>query len=257
MNIKDKVAIVTGGASGLGLATVEQLIEKGAKVAIFDRDEEKAKEVQDQLGSENILIFNADVTDEDSVKEAIDQTYEQWGNIYICVNCAGISIGAKTLSSKGPFRFNDFKKVIDVNLSGSFNVLRLAAEKMAMNESTDAEPDKGVIINTASLAAFDGQMGQAAYSASKAGIAGMTLPIARDLAEHHIRINTIAPGLFLTPMADGLPEKVMEKLVSQMEYPKRLGNPPEYASLVVHLIENSYFNGEVLRLDGATRLPPR
>jgi len=257
MKVENKVAIVTGGASGLGLATVEKLIEHGARVAIFDMNEEKSKEVQERLGKDKVLIFKTDVTDEASVKESIDETYKHWGGIHICVNCAGIAVGEKTYGSKGPFRFENFKKVIDININGTFNVLRLAAEKMALNESTEEEMDRGVIVNTASSAAFDGQMGQAAYSASKAGIAGMTLPIARDLSQYNIRINTIAPGLFLTPMADGLSENAMKTLESQMEYPKRLGNPPEYGSLVIHLIENGYLNGEVFRLDGASRLPPR
>ncbi|MCM3766264.1 SDR family NAD(P)-dependent oxidoreductase [Neobacillus niacini] len=257
MKMEGKVAIVTGGASGLGLATVEQLLEKGSKVAILDMDVEKVKQIQENYGSNQLLAIQTDVTDEGSVQQAINQTYDTFGAIHICVNCAGISVGQKTYSSKGPFDFGRFKKVIDVNLNGTFNVTRLVAEKMVLNNSTEEELDRGVIINTSSGAAFEGQMGQAAYSASKAGVAGMTLPIARDLSQYHIRINAIAPGLFMTPMASGLPESAIKKIESQIEYPKRLGNPPEFASLVLHIIENTYFNGEVVRLDGGTRLPAR
>lgn len=256
MKVKGKVAIITGGASGLGLATAQSLVQQGAKVAIFDMNEDKAREVCDELG-ENAIYSVADVTDEESVKIGIDRTVEQFGAVHICVNCAGVGTPQKTLGRSGAMPLENFKKVIDINLIGTFNVLRLAAEQMAKNEPFTDSGERGIIINTASVAAFDGQMGQAAYGASKAGVAGMTLPIARDLSSHGIRVNTIAPGLFRTPMAASLPEKVIEKLENMVEFPKRLGKPSEYASLVLFMIENEYINGEVVRFDGGIRMAPR
>lgn len=256
MNIQGKTAIITGGASGLGLATAEKIIEKGGNVAILDWDSKKFKEITSRFGNERVEAIETDVTDEESVKSAIEQAFEKFGSIDICVNCAGIPVGAKTYSRRGVFPLDQFKKVIDINLNGTFNVLSNAVEKMVENEVADGQ-EKGIIINTSSGAAYDGQMGQAAYSASKAAVAGMTLPIARDLASYGIRINAIAPGLFMTPMVAGLSEEMLEGIKEQMEYPKRLGKPAEFASLVAHIIENTYFNGEVVRLDGATRLPPR
>ncbi|TQR18522.1 SDR family NAD(P)-dependent oxidoreductase [Psychrobacillus soli] len=256
MNIQGKTAIVTGGASGLGLATVEQLIQKGANVAVLDRDIKNFHDIQERLGKDNLETIETDVTNEESVKYAVNLAYQRFGSIDICVNCAGIAIGVKTYGSKGVFPLEYYKKVIDVNLVGTFNVLSRAVEQMVKNEREDSQ-ERGVIVNTSSGAAYDGQMGQAAYSASKAGIAGMTLPIARDLSNYGIRINAIAPGLFKTPMAGGITEDILEGIKAQMEYPKRLGEASEFASLVVHMIENTYLNGEVIRLDGATRLPPR
>lgn len=256
MDIKNKVAIVTGGASGLGLATVEHLSQKGAKVVIFDVNEELAKKVTQEIGG-NATYHKVNVTDEDSVHKAIQQTVEKFGAIHICVNCAGIAPPQKTVGRSGAMPLENFKKVIDINLVGTFNVLRLVAEQMAKNTALTEFGERGIIINTASVAAFEGQMGQAAYSASKAGIVGMTLPIARDLSSFGIRINAIAPGLFRTPMAAGLDDKVVEKLESLVEFPKRLGRPEEYASLVAFMIENEYLNGEVIRLDGAIRMQPR
>ncbi|MEH7249872.1 3-hydroxyacyl-CoA dehydrogenase [Neobacillus niacini] len=256
MKLQDKVAIVTGGASGLGLATVRTLHEKGAKVVIFDLDAEKANQITEELG-ENVAFVLVNVADEASVQAGIDQTIEKFGGIHVCVNCAGIAPPGKTIGKSGVLNLDKFKKVIDINLVGTFNVIRLAAEKMAENDPLTEDGERGIIVNTASVAAFDGQMGQAAYGASKAGVAGMTLPIARDLSEFGIRINTIAPGLFLTPMAGTLPEKVVDKLGSMVEFPKRLGKPEEYASLVQFLIENGYVNGEVIRLDGGIRMAPR
>ncbi|AOV07151.1 3-hydroxyacyl-CoA dehydrogenase [Sporosarcina ureilytica] len=256
MEIKDKVAIVTGGASGLGLGTVKSLIQQGAKVAILDLNEEAGFQVCEELG-ENIAFFSVDVTDEESTKAGIESTVDQFGAVHICVNCAGVGTPQKTLGRSGPIPLENFKKVIDINLVGTFNVLRLAAEQMAKNEPLTESGERGIIINTASVAAFDGQMGQAAYGASKAGVAGMTLPIARDLSEHGIRVNTIAPGLFRTPMAEALPDKVVEKLETMVEFPKRLGKPSEYASLVSFMIENEYINGEVIRYDGGIRMAPR
>lgn len=256
MNIQGNIAIVTGGASGLGLATVRNLHQKGAKVVLFDLNEEKGKEIAEELGS-GVTYLIVNVADEDSVKGGIEETIKQYGAIHICVNCAGIAPPGKTIGKKGVLPLANFKKVIDINLIGTFNVIRLAAEQMVKNKPLTDDGERGIIVNTASVAAFDGQMGQAAYGASKAGVAGMTLPIARDLSEFGIRINTIAPGLFRTPMAAGLPEKILEKLENMAEFPKRLGKPEEYASLVQFLIENNYINGEVIRLDGGIRMAPR
>lgn len=256
MNIKDKVAIVTGGASGLGLGTVTSLVERGAKVVIFDLNEEKAQQACEQLG-ENVVYALVNVTDDASVQAGIVKVIETFGGVHICVNCAGVGTPQKTLGRSGAMPLENFKQVIDINLNGTFNVLRLAATEMAKNEPLTDAGERGIIINTASVAAFDGQMGQAAYGASKAGVAGMTLPVARDLSSFGIRINTIAPGLFRTPMAETLSEKVVEKLESMVEFPKRLGKPTEYASLVLFMIENEYINGEVIRLDGGIRMSPR
>lgn len=256
MDINNKVAIVTGGASGLGFATVAQLLQKGAKVVIFDVNEELAKQVTQEFG-DNVAYEIVNVTDESSVHKAIQQTVERLGAIHICVNCAGIAPPQKTVGKSGAMPLENFKKVIDINLIGTFNTLRLAAAEMAKNDLLSESDERGIIINTASVAAFEGQMGQAAYSASKAGIVGMTLPIARDLSSYGIRINAIAPGLFRTPMAAGLDDRVIEKLESLVEFPKRLGHPDEFAKLVTFMIENEYINGEVIRLDGAIRMQPR
>lgn len=256
MNIKDKVVVVTGGASGLGLATVTKLVTQGARVIIFDVHEENAKQVTEQLG-ENVTYFIVDVTDETSVHSAIQKIMDKFGAIHICVNCAGVAPPQKTINKSGAIPLENFKRVIDINLIGTFNVLRLVAAEMTKNQALTESGEKGVIINTASVAAYDGQMGQAAYSASKAGVAGMTLPIARDLSAYGIRINAIAPGLFRTPLAATLDEKVVEKLETMVEFPKRLGRPDEFASLVTFMIENEYINGEVVRLDGGIRMQPR
>ncbi|MET0960916.1 MAG: 3-hydroxyacyl-CoA dehydrogenase [Psychrobacillus psychrotolerans] len=256
MDIHNRVAIVTGGASGLGLATVTRLLEKGARVVIFDLNEELAKKVTQEFG-DNVTYQIVNVTNEESVIKAIQHTVENLGSIHICVNCAGIAPPQKVVGRSGVMPLVNFKKVIDINLIGTFNTLRLAAAEMTKNDINEEHTERGVIINTASVAAFEGQMGQAAYSASKAGIVGMTLPIARDLSSFGIRINAIAPGLFRTPMAEGLGEKVIEKLESLVEFPKRLGRPEEFANLVVFMIENEYINGEVIRLDGAIRMQPR
>ncbi len=256
MDVKNKVAIVTGGASGLGHSTAKNLVARGAKVMIFDVNEENAQKVCEELG-EKVAYATVNVTDEASVQAGIEKAIEHFGAIHICVNCAGVGTPQKTLGRSGPAPLENFKKVLDINLTGTFNVLRLAAEKMAQNDPLTESSERGIIINTASVAAFDGQMGQAAYGASKAGIVGMTLPVARDLSSHGIRINTIAPGLFRTPLAETLDQKVVEKLEQSVEFPKRLGRPDEYASLVLFMIENEYINGEVIRLDGGIRMSPR
>lgn len=254
MNIEGKVAIVTGGASGLGQASCEMFVQKGAKVMIFDRSEENAIKVKEALG-ESVDYCLVDVTDEAAVQRGIDKTIEVFGALNILVNCAGIGMATKTYGSKGPMALDLFKLTIDINLVGTFNVLRLACEQFAKNEPEDGE--RGVIINTASVAAYDGQIGQAAYSASKAGVVGMTLPIARDLSPRGIRVMTIAPGIIDTPLMALLPEDKRQPLIDMVQTPKRLGYPSEYAQLATHIVENAYLNGETIRLDGGIRMEPR
>ena len=250
MEIKDAVAVVTGGASGLGLATTKRLLDAGASVVVIDLRE------GDELGKlgERVKFACADVTDEAAVGEALDVA-ESLGPLRINVNCAGIGSAAKTLGKDGPFPLDWFTKTIQVNLIGTFNVLRLSAQRIAKNEPLGEE--RGVIINTASVAAFEGQIGQAAYSASKGGVVGMTVPIARDLSRELIRVVTIAPGLFKTPLLGSLPEEAQESLGKQVPHPARLGDPDEYGALAVHIVENPMLNGEVIRLDGAIRMAPR
>lgn len=255
MELRDRVAVVTGGASGLGLATCEELVRSGARVAIFDLQEARGKQAADALGPA-ALYAHVDVTDEASVAAGLAQAVAAFGALHICVNCAGVADAAKTLSRGAPFALALFEKVIRINLIGSFNVLRLAAAQIAKNEP-DANGERGVIVNTASAAAFDGQVGQAAYAASKAGIVGLSLPVARDLASLGIRVNAIAPGLFQTPMMEALPQATVDKIVLDIQMPRRLGRPSEFAALVRHIVENPYLNGECIRLDAATRLPPR
>jgi NAD(P)-dependent dehydrogenase (short-subunit alcohol dehydrogenase family) len=250
VQIKDAVAVVTGGASGLGLATTKRLLDAGASVVVIDLRE---GEELSQLG-DRVKFASADVTDEAAVGQALDLA-ESLGPVRINVNCAGIGNAIKTLGKEGPFPFDQFKKVVEVNLFGTFNVLRLAAERIAKTEPVGEE--RGVIINTASVAAFEGQIGQAAYSASKGGVVGMTLPIARDLSRSLIRVVTIAPGLFKTPLLGSLPEEAQKSLGQQVPHPARLGDPDEYGALAVHIVENPMLNGEVIRLDGAIRMAPR
>lgn len=252
MEIKDSVAIVTGGASGLGEACVRAFLGKGGKVSILDFAEERGQKVASELG-DTALFCLTDITKEEDVQAAIDKTVEAFGAIHIAVNCAGVGIPAKVLGKEGPMSMSHFNKVVQINLMGTMNVVRLAAEKMVKNQGND-DGEKGVVINVASVAAFDGQIGQAAYSASKAGVAGMTLPIAREFADYGIRIMTIAPGIFHTPMLAGLPENVQDALNKMIPFPKRLGKPEEFADLVQHIIENPMLNGEVIRLDGALRM---
>ncbi len=250
MKLATTCAIVTGGASGLGEATARHLAENGAKVTLLDRDETRGPQVAADIGGHFIAT---DVTDELSVQAAIHFAIEQMGSITVTVNCAGIAYGIKTIGRDGPHPLDAFQRTIDINLVGSFNVARLAAVAMARNEP---EPDgaRGVIINTASIAAYDGQKGQAAYAASKGGIVGMTLPMARDLAKDGIRVMTIAPGIFRTPMLAGLPDDVQAGLAADVPNPARLGDPAEYARLAGFIVEMGYLNGEVIRLDGALRM---
>ena len=252
MDIKDVAAVVTGGCSGLGEATVERLVKGNARVAILDLDEESGQRIASDLGNP-VIFFRTDVTKEKDVQVAIDKTMDAFGAIHVAVNCAGVTNPAKVLGKKGPMSFDQFNIVIQINLIGTMNVIRLAAEMMVNNQAND-DGEKGVVINTASAAAFDGQIGQAAYSASKAGVVGMTLPIAREFAEYGIRVVTIAPGLFETPMLDDLPEKAKKSLGKMVPFPKRLGKPYEFSSLVQHILENRMLNGEVIRLDGALRM---
>lgn len=253
MIVNDSVAVVTGGASGLGLATTKALLADGASVVIIDLPSSNGEAIAKELG-DRVRLAAADVTDEAAVTAALDVA-ESLGPLRVAVNCAGIGNAVKTVSKKGAFPLDAFKKVIDVNLIGTFNVLRLAAERISKTEPIDGE--RGVIINTASVAAYDGQIGQAAYSASKGGVVGMTLPIARDLASLLIRVNTIAPGLFKTPLLAGLPEAAQASLGQQVPHPSRLGDPSEYGALAAHIVSNPMLNGETIRLDGAIRMAPR
>lgn len=256
MELKDKVAIVTGGASGLGRATTEAFLAKGAKVVIFDLNEAAGNATADELGA-NVKFAKVNVADEASVQAGIKFAVDTFGALHIAVNCAGIGSASKTYGSKGPHSLDIFQKVIAVNLVGTFNVTRLAAEAMSKNTPVNEDGERGVIINTASVAAFDGQVGQVAYSASKGGVVGMTLPIARDLAPYGIRINVIAPGIFNTPLMNAAPDAVKQPLIEATQFPKRLGNPAEYGKLAIAMVENGFFNGEVVRLDGSIRMAPR
>ncbi len=252
MKIENSVAIVTGGASGLGEATMRNFVAGGAKVAVFDLNEERGNKLVEELG-EGVRFYKVDVVSEESVSTAIDDVVGHFGRVDICVNCAGIAFGIKTMGKDGPHSLSAFKKVLDINVTGTFNVFRLAAEKMTANEPND-ESERGVIINTASVAAYEGQKGQVAYSASKGAIAAMTLPVARDLAFYGIRICTIAPGLFLTPLFEGLGKEVCDALAKDVPFPHRLGAPSEYGDMARKIVETPYLNGETIRLDGAIRL---
>ncbi len=252
MDINGIVAVVSGGASGLGEACVGDLLEHGAKVAILDFDEGRGEKVALDLG-DAVIFCRTDVTNEESVKAAIDKTMKFFGSIHVVINCAGVGTPAKVLGKEGPISMEHFNRVVQINLMGTMNVIRLAAEKMVANTPNE-DGEKGVVINTASAAAFEGQIGQAAYAASKAGVVGMTLPIAREFADYGIRVMTIAPGLFETPMLAGLPEKAKEALNKMMPFPKRLGKPSEFSMLVRHIVENPMLNGSIIRLDAALRM---
>jgi 3-hydroxyacyl-CoA dehydrogenase / 3-hydroxy-2-methylbutyryl-CoA dehydrogenase len=255
MRASECIAVVTGGASGLGEACVRELAGAGAKVAIFDLDVEKGQKLAAELG-ERIVFARADVTSDESVQGAIRQAMEALGGLNVVINCAGIGVACKALTKKGPMPLAEFNRVVQINLVGTFNVIRLSLEQMVKN-APNGEGERGVIINTASAAAFDGQVGQPAYSASKAGVVGMTLPLARECADYGVRVMTIAPGLFNTPMLALLPEAVRDALGKMVPFPQRLGRPGEYAMLARHIIENPMLNGEVIRLDGAIRMAPK
>ena len=253
MELQNRVTVVTGGASGLGRATVERFAKQGSSVAIFDLSEESGNALSQDLGSK-VMYCQVDVSDDDSVRRGIDAVMEKFGAIHICVNCAGRGGGAtKTVGRKGAFPMDLFREVININLVGTFSVLSQAAEKMAANEA-DENGERGVIINTASIAAYEGQKGQVAYAASKGGLISITLPIARDLAFYGIRIVTIAPGLFETPILKGLSAEVKESLAKDIPNPSRLGDVTEFAALAEHIVHNRYINGETIRLDAALRM---
>jgi len=253
MKISDCVAIVSGGASGLGEATVRMMEKGSGQAAIFDFNEERGEKIASDLGS-SVIFCKVDVTDEKSIQLAIKRAMDAFGAIHAVVNCAGIATPVKVIGKNGAMPISLFNQILNVNLTGSMNVIRLATEKMVENSPRTEDGEKGVVINTASVAAFDGQIGQAGYSASKAGIVGMTLPVAREFAEYGIRVNAIAPGLFETPLLEGLPEKAKASLAKMVPFPKRLGKPFELSGLVRTIIENAMINGEVIRLDGGIRM---
>ena len=256
MNLDNKVAVITGGASGLGRATAAMVIERGGSVAIFDLNADLGKQTALELGG-NAKSYQVDVADEASVQGAVDGVMADFGAIHINVNCAGIGAAARTLGREAPMPLAYFNGIVQVNLVGTFNTLRLCAWEMQKNEPVNEDGERGAIVNTASVAAFDGQIGQAGYAASKAGVVGMTLPIARDLSRSGIRLCTIAPGIFATPMMAGAPSRVRDPLVEMVQFPKRLGQAAEYALLAQQIIENPYLNGETIRLDAGIRMAPK
>ena len=253
MNPTGHTAIVTGGGSGLGEATARALAAAGAKVAIFDLGIAAAEAVADEIGG---IAVRCDVADAVSVETALATTIEELDSPRILVNCAGIAIASRTLGRDGPHPLDAFRKVVEVNLIGTFNMIRLVADRMASLDPL-AGGERGVVINTASIAAYDGQIGQAAYASSKSGVVGLTLPIAREFAKLGIRVMTIAPGLFGTPMLTGLPKEAQESLGASVPFPPRLGDPSEFAALALHIVGNQMLNGEVIRLDGALRMAPK
>lgn len=257
MDINNSVAVVTGGASGLGEATVERLLSGGGRVGIFDLNEGRGRALAAKHPGRAVFA-RVDVSDEAQVSAGIAAVKEAFGAIHICVSCAGIpGFLGRTVSKKGPFPLAEFTKVVTVNLIGTFNVARLVAAEILKNAPMGRSGERGVIVNTSSLAAFEGQMGQCAYAASKAGVIGLTLPMTRDFSQFGVRVCAIAPGLFETPMGADVPQEVKERLVSTLEFPKRMGDPAEFAALVAHIVENAYLNGEVIRIDAGTRAPPR
>jgi NAD(P)-dependent dehydrogenase (short-subunit alcohol dehydrogenase family) len=255
MQIRESIFLVTGGASGLGAATARMLVDDGAKVVLADVNEAQGNTLAAELGAASRFV-RTDVTDEASAKAAVALAQQSFGTLHGLVNCAGIAIGERIVGKEEPHALASFVRTININLIGSFNMTRLAAELMSRN-TPNAAGERGVVVYTASVAAYDGQIGQAAYSASKAGLVGMTLPIARELARHGIRVMTIAPGLFETPMMAGMSAEVQESLGKMVPFPPRLGRPPEYASMVGEIIRNEMLNGETIRLDGAIRLAPK
>jgi len=255
LRLENRTFLITGGASGLGAATARLFAQNGAGVVVADVNEAAGEETAAGIG-ERARFVRTDVTDEGSVRKAVDAALQSFGALHGLINCAGIGPARKVLGKKGIHPLEDFVRAVQVNLVGTFNAIRLAAAAMAGNEPTEGG-ERGVIVNTASVAAFEGQIGQAAYSASKGGVVSMTLPIARELAGHGIRVATIAPGIFQTPMLAALPEGVRESLGEQVPFPRRLGRPEEYAALARHIVENEMLNGEVIRLDGAIRMAPR
>lgn len=257
MHLEGKIAIVTGAGSGLGLGTCAVLAAAGAKVAAFDVNEESFARARAAVGA-NVLTRAVDVADADAVKAGVDAVLETWGALHVAVNCAGVIRAAKTVAKGAPFPLDAWDRLIAVNLTGTFNIIRLAAVAMTRNVAGPEGGDRGVIVNVASGAAFQGQVGQAAYSASKAGVIGMTLPVARDLAEHAIRVVTISPGLFDTGMSAGMPANVSQAIIDRMVlYPHRMGRPEEFGRLVRHIVENDYLNATTIDLDAGTRMTAR
>ena len=256
MKIQGKVIVVTGGASGLGAATATHLVEQDAKVILVDMNQEQGNALQQQLG-EQAEFVQLDVTDEQAVEAFFNHVENKYGQLNGLVNCAGIAPSAKVLGRNGIHELAMFQKVLNINVSGTFNMLRFAAALIAKYELQTDEEERGMIVNTASVAAFDGQIGQTAYSASKGAVVAMTLPLARELAREAIRVMTIAPGIMETPMLKGMPQNVQDALGQMVPFPPRLAKPQEFAQLVGHIFENSYLNGEVIRLDGAIRMAPK
>ena len=255
MKLQDKVVVVSGGASGLGLNTCQQLAAQGAKIAALDLNQQAGDALANELGEQG-LFLTVDITSAEAVEAAVAQVVEHYGRVDICVNCAGVAPGAKVVGRDGAMALEKFAQVININLIGTFNVLRVCAEQMSQN-MPDAQGERGVVINVASVAAFDGQMGQSAYSASKGGVVGMTLPLARDLAGLGVRVMTIAPGIFDTPLMKTLDDKIRDPLIQMVQHPKRFGELDEFSALVQHIVENPYLNGETIRLDGGIRMEPR
>jgi NAD(P)-dependent dehydrogenase (short-subunit alcohol dehydrogenase family) len=255
MDIRNRVSLVTGGASGLGGATSRALVARGAKVLIADKSKDAGEALAKELGAAALFV-ETDVTDEVQMRSAVDRARNEWGGLHIVVGCAGIGTAGRIVGKTGLFPLELFQITVNVNLVGMFNMLRIAAGAMAENEPNEGG-ERGVIIMTASIAAFDGQIGQAGYSASKAGVVGMTLPAARELARSGVRVMTIAPGTFDTPMLGMLPDEARAALAVNVPFPSRLGQPTEFASLAVHIVENAMLNGETIRLDGALRMPPK
>jgi NAD(P)-dependent dehydrogenase (short-subunit alcohol dehydrogenase family) len=253
MQIRGAGAIVTGGASGLGEATVRELASMGGRVAILDLAQSAGQKLAAEIGGA-VIFCPCDVTQEDQVQAAVDRAVGEFGGIRIAVSCAGIAWGQRTVNREGPHPLEPFRRVVEVNLIGTFNAIRFAADRMSKNEP-DSGGERGVLINTSSVAAFEGQIGQISYSASKGGIVGMTLPVARDLASLGIRCVTIAPGLFETPLLAGMPDAKRQPLAAHIPFPKRLGQPSEFASLARHIVENPMLNGLTIRLDGGLRMP--
>ena len=256
MDIKNKTILVTGGASGLGQATVEAVIAAGGNAVILDINEINAKKLIDELGEDKVSFISTHIMEEDPVVNAINEIQEKFGALHVAVNCAGTGYPGRILGREAPHPLDAFKLIINLNLVGTFNVMRIAAELMDKNEP-GTSGDKGVIVNTASVAGYEGQIGQSAYSASKAGVIGLTITAARDLARHSIRVCTIAPGIFDTPLMQLAPEKVRDPLLESTQFPHRFGKPNEFAELVLHIVSNTYLNGETIRLDSGMRMQPR
>ena len=256
MQLSNALAVVTGGVSGLGFAVAKHLVAHGGKVALFDVNDDKGAAAVAELGDANARYFRTDVTDEAGVAANVAAAKDFLGGLNVAVNCAGILGAGRVLGRDGAMKLSQFQTTVMVNLVGSFNVAKACAEQMQGNEA-GIDGERGVIVNTASVAAYEGQIGQAAYSASKGGVVGMTLPMARELARFGIRVLTVAPGIFWTPMVDGMPDEVQQSLAASIPFPSRLGKPEEFADLVAYILGNTYLNGETIRLDGATRLAPK